>query len=130
MAVDSDNFSPIYQGPLAQAQRRLLKTQGIQAAMEAAAPILQMMPQTLDKIDGDKLLESILESFSFPQKAIRDEKTVQALRDARTQAQAEENEKQNLMDTANSMKGVKSAVEADQISGGALSQAAGGLLNG
>lgn len=130
MAVDSDNFSPIYQGPLAQAQRRLLKTQGIQAAMEAAAPILQMMPQILDKIDGDKLLESILESFSFPQKAIRDEKTVQALRDARTQAQAEENEKQNLMDTANSMKGVKSAVEADQISGGALSQAAGGLLNG
>lgn len=130
LAIEGDNFSPLYQGPLAQAQRRLMKTQGIQAAMEFAAPILQVFPQAADNIDADELLVEGLRSFNFPQKAIKPKDQVAAERQQRAETMAQENEKEDMMNAAPA---IKTAVEADNAAGGALSGAlaqAGGMMNG
>ena len=131
LALEGDSFSPIYQGPLAQAQRRLLKTQGIQAAMEFAAPIIQAFPQAADNIDADELLVEGLRSFNFPQNAIKPKDRVASERQQRAEMMAQESEKQDMLDAAPA---IKTAVEADNAAGGALSgaiaQNAGGLING
>jgi hypothetical protein len=131
LALEGDSFSPLYQGPLAQAQRRLLKTQGIQAAMEFAAPIIQAFPQAADNIDADELLVEGLRSFNFPQNAIKPKDRVASERQQRAEMMAQESEKQDMLDAAPA---IKTAVEADNAAGGALSgaiaQNAGGLING
>jgi hypothetical protein len=76
-----------YMGPLAQAQRRLFKTQGVMRSLEAVAGIVQIMPEVLDNIDPDVVAKELLESFGFPQKAIRKPEDVEEIRTARAQAQ-------------------------------------------
>ncbi len=119
LAVEGDSFSPIYLGPLAQAQRRLYKTQGFAAALEAAQPILAAFPDSGMVVDGPEALRVILESFNFPQSAIKDKNTVQAEKEARDAAVAAQQQKVDALDTVG---GVKTAAEADKASGGTLGQ--------
>ncbi len=130
LAVEGDTFSPIYMGPLAQAQRRLYKTQGMRGALEAVAPVLQLFPNSARVVNGDETVRAILESYSFPQKAINDEKTVEAEKQAEEQAMQEAQGKQDMLDMAG---GAKDVAVADKNMGGKLSEMltqAGGMNAG
>ena len=119
LAVEGDSFSPIYMGPLAQAQRRLYKTQGMRGALEAVAPVLQLFPGSARVVNGDETVRAILESYSFPQKAINDEKTVEAAKQAEAQAAQEAQSKQDMLDMAG---GAKDVAVADKNMNGKLSE--------
>ncbi len=110
----------IYMGPLAQAQRILFETRGINLGLEAIAQMAELDPTVLDNINFDAAARAKLEATGFPQDAIRDVQDVQALRQARQQALAEEQAKD---DAERSAEGVKTLAQADQASGGQLSAA-------
>ena len=122
LAVDGDSFSPVYQGPLAQAQRRMFKTQGITSGLSIVGPILEMFPESKDVIDGDETVRELLKSFNFPQKTIKAKEDVDSVRQQRAAALAQENQKQDMLDAAS---GIKTMTEADRNMNGGLSQMVG-----
>jgi len=75
-----------YLGPLAQAQKRLFRSQGITAGMQSIEPILQFKPELADIIDWDKVIREMLEAQGMPQKVIRSPEDVKKIRFARAQA--------------------------------------------
>jgi len=109
-----------YMGPLAQAQKRLFQTQGITRSLEGLIPILKINPDTADIVDWDDTARQILESYGMPQKTIRSMDEVLGIREARAQFQ-----KQQL--TMETMERIiqqsKTVAEADNLSGGKLSDA-------
>ncbi len=83
----------VYTGQLAQAQKRLFETQGIRLGLELAAPIFQIMPDTLDNINWDDTAVQLLKSNGFPQSVLNDPKTIQDIRQGRQQQQAADKQK-------------------------------------
>lgn len=84
-----------YMGPLAQAQRRLFKTQSIFQALESLVPVIKIhgaqpdqVENPVDNIDLDAATIEILEATNAPTKIIRPTKKRDAKRKARKQAQA------------------------------------------
>jgi len=119
LAMEGDSFSPTYLGPLALAQRRLYKTQGLRGALEAIGPVLQSFPESKRVINGDETVRAILESYSFPQKAINDKTTVEAAKQTEIQAMQAAQQKQTMLDLAG---GIKDASAADKNLGNPLGQ--------
>jgi hypothetical protein len=78
-----------YLGPLAQAQKRLFKIQGIRAGVEMTREISEIYPYASDMIDGDKMMVEALDSVGFPAKALRTPEEIQQIREIR-QKQEEE----------------------------------------
>lgn len=67
-----------YLGPLAQAQRRLFRSQGITRALEVAGPVLQMNPSLANIVDWKFVFRELLESYGMPARAILPEEVVAA----------------------------------------------------
>ena len=59
-----------YLGPLAQAQRQLLKTQSISRSLATLEPLAQIRPEVMDRINFDVVTDRILDSYNFPAEAI------------------------------------------------------------
>jgi len=119
LSVKGDAFSPVYLGPLAQAQRRLYKTQGLRGALEAVAPVVQASPDAARVINFEKATRIILDSYNFPQEAIYSEEDVKALKEKEAQQLAMMQQEDMIMKV---MQGVKTASEADKNTGNALTQ--------
>lgn len=64
------NIEVEYLGPLAQAQRQLVKSQAITRSLETLAPLAQVKPEVMDRINFDVVTDKILDSNNFPQDAI------------------------------------------------------------
>jgi hypothetical protein len=109
-----------YLGPLAQAQKRLFRTQGITHGLSALIPIAQMFPEVLDVIDPNEVAEEVLEAYDFPQRAIRTPEQVKAIRDMRAEQQAALAKKQQMMEATEQ---VRTLSEVDKNVGGKLSEA-------
>ncbi len=75
----------VYLGPLAQAQKRLFKIQGIRAGVELANAIGTAFPYAMDRIDGDQMMIEGMESVGFPNSAMRSDDQVKKIRDERQQ---------------------------------------------
>ena len=86
-------------GPLSQSQKRLFKMQPIKNAVNELAPMAQLFPEVLDRINADEMAEEILESANFPQKLIRSDEEVAQLR----QQRAEQTQQQQMMQQAQAM---------------------------
>lgn len=69
-----------YIGPLAQAQRRLFRTQGTDRFLERAIPIIQLNPNVADNIDWDELIREYAEADNVPQKILNPKDKVAELR--------------------------------------------------
>jgi len=76
-----------YMGPLSQAQKKLFKSQGINAGIEALGPLAEIQPQVIDVIDPDETARILLESVGFPSKATRDDAAIAKIRKIREQQQ-------------------------------------------
>ncbi len=74
-----------YLGPLATAQMRLFKNQGITASLQIIAPIMEVKPDIADNINWDEMTREILETNGMPSKCINDEDTRNAIREQRNQ---------------------------------------------
>lgn len=107
-----------YMGPLAQAQRRLFKSQGITRGLEAITPVISIEPQVRDNIDWDTVARELLEAFDFPQAAIKTPDVVQAIRQARAQAVQQRSNQEGMESLTGS---IKQMAEADKASGGSIS---------
>lgn len=75
-----------YLGPLAQAQKRLFRTQGVLSSLEKILPIMQANPETADIIDWDTVIRELLDAYGMPGKAVRPEEAVKALREQKQAA--------------------------------------------
>lgn len=77
-------------GPLAQAQKRLFKTQGIITSLEAARPIMELYAETQLKLNAGKAIDEIWEGTGMPQTAITgDDEYEEAVAQFRQQQQAD-----------------------------------------
>lgn len=81
-----ENLEIDYTGPLAQAQKRLFKTQGADRSLEKLIPILQINPQVRDNVDWDELARIFMDAENMPQNAIIDKGKVADIRQRRMQA--------------------------------------------
>lgn len=127
LAVEGDAFSPVYLGPLAQAQRRLYKTQGLQGALEVATPVIKMFPESARVIKPEETLRVILDSFNFPQSAMATKEEVAAAKEQEANAAAELQQKEELMQMAG---GAKTLSEVDRNTGNMVTQAIAGQMGG
>lgn len=76
-----------YLGPLAIAQKRLFKTQGVISSLQAIAPIIELRPDVADIVDWDEVAREILEVNGMPQNTIRQPDQLAAIRQQRAQQQ-------------------------------------------
>jgi hypothetical protein len=104
-----------YVGPLAQAQRRLFKTQGIRQGLGAIAPFLEMDPQVMDNIDLDLATRVILEAYGFPMNAIRESGFVEQTRKARMEMQQAQEQAQLALQAAQQVPNLSKSPEAGSI---------------
>lgn len=125
--LQGERFDPVYMGPLAQAQRRLFSMQGIRTGLTELAPLLQIDPEVIDIINRDGTGRRILKSSGFPQTEINSKEKVDAVRQARMQAQKEESQKEDLLNMA---KGAKDLGAADKAMGGNLQNMMAGAISG
>jgi hypothetical protein len=58
------NIEVEYLGPLAQAQKQLLKSQSITRSIETLAPMVELKPEIMDRINFDVVTDKILDSNS------------------------------------------------------------------
>jgi hypothetical protein len=98
------NIDIVYQGPLAQAQRRLFETQNIKLGLEDVAMVGQIYPEALDNINPDITLKELLQSDNFPQIALRDPDEVAAIRQDRAERALEEQGKSDSERQAETLK--------------------------
>ena len=86
-------------GPLAQAQRRIFQMQPIKNGLNELAQASVLYPKTLDRVDPDRLSETILDSTDFPQGVMRTDAELNEFREQ----QAAEAAQAQAMQTAQGM---------------------------
>lgn len=80
------------------------EVQKIQKALNAVSGIMQVKPETLDYVNGDKLTKYVFNALGVPQYVINDDKDVTQVREARAQAQQQQmqmTEEQHAAEVAN-----------------------------
>lgn len=101
-------FDVDFIGPLAQAQRKHLKSQGPMQALNSIFPLFQVAPQAMDLFDWDEIVRDMSEEGLSPHLL----KTREEVEEIRTQ-RAQEVERQKAMEAASTMAdGYKKSNEA------------------
>jgi hypothetical protein len=77
-----------YVSPLALAQRREAVT-SVSSLLQMTGGIAQFIPEVIDKIDGDKVIDEAAEIFGVSPEIIRDANQVSAIREQRAELQKE-----------------------------------------
>ena len=106
----------ILTGPLPQAQRRMFELQPINNTIDALSPLAAVLgPEMLDIIKKDELSEIVVESASFPQKAVNSRAEREEIREQR-RIEAEAAQAQQLaLEAAKVAPGLGKAVEEGSI---------------
>ena len=115
-------FDPVYQGPLAQAQREKFGKDSIRKFFMDVSPIIQMDPTVIDNYDLDKASRILADVNGIPEDMKRDVDEVKKMREGRAQAQAEAQQQEEAMIMA---QGAKTVSEVDKNMDGKLSKAIG-----
>lgn len=79
-----------YTGPLARIQKQLFKSSPITHSLAAIGNFVGVFPGMKDWVDEDEAGRAILNAYNSPQKIIRSEAEVRAIREARARAQQEQ----------------------------------------
>lgn len=99
--LEDKDFDYEYQSPIIKAQRNQ-ELQAFNLAIQSLAPLIQIDPSLLDVFNGDSLMRDNSNISGIPPRHMRPEEEVVKIRAARAQAQAQEAQKQNAMDAADS----------------------------
>jgi len=106
-----------YTSPIALAQKQL-KAQGLMKMMSVSEPILNLDPQVMDKINGDKWLEYVGQLYSVNPKIFNDDKVVAQIRQGRAHAQQEQQQSEAQLTQANALKSAAGAMgDMDNVAG-------------
>lgn len=119
------NIEVDYLGPLAQAQKRLFKTQSLRAGLESLAPLVSVFPQVVDVLNPDETARQILENHGFPTKCIRAEEDLQAVRQQRQEEAKIAAMSQAIPDMAKAIPAAGKAPEEGSILAQIMGQANG-----
>jgi hypothetical protein len=84
-----------YEGPLARSQR-LNDATAIQKLYAFAAPVANVYPAILDKIDHDKAMDVEAEALGVPSKVMRSQEEIAAIREQKAKQVAAEKQKQDM----------------------------------
>jgi len=76
-----------YLGPLYQAQRMLFKTHGIMSFLETADKVAAYWPDSVDRINGDEVMEDLANAHGMPEKDVRSDEEVKKIREQRAKIQ-------------------------------------------
>lgn len=112
-----------YLGPLAQAQRKLFRSQGVKQGLDTILTYGQAFPEALDLINPDESLRLLLDSFGFPQKAMNDEETVNEIRSTRQIEHEQQQQLENTLATAKAMPAAGKEIHEDSAAGMMLKEA-------
>lgn len=66
-----------YLSPLAQAQKRLFESYGIKSGLQAAAPVFQLFPESMNIVDGIQSARILLRSYGYPEEALNSDEFIQ-----------------------------------------------------
>lgn len=100
-----------YMGPLAQAQRRLFKVQGINQLIAQVAPMIEIYPEITDRFDPDKIALELHSAAGAPVKILRDDKEVQRIRAERQQKLAAQQAIEQAGNVAGVTQGLSKPIE-------------------
>ncbi len=106
-AIQGVQYSIEYVSPLARAQR-FEEMKSINAAMAIIGETANVMPQVLDKIDGDELVDEIADLYNLPTKLVIPTKEAEKIREARAQ------QEQMAMELEMAKTGASAAKDATQ----------------
>jgi len=95
----------MYSSPIARAQR-MGEADSLAGAMQASAPLFEMDPASIDNIDSDQYIRENFQIFGASQRVLRDRDEVEAIREARQQAQAQAVKQQQEANEAENFKKV------------------------
>lgn len=90
-------------GPLAQAQQRVTKNQGVMRGLQQAALAFQINPESADVVDWDETVRDVFESSGMPEKNLLRESEIRRKRQQRAQQQAAM-QQQELLSSPNAAK--------------------------
>ena len=108
-------IQPDYIGPLFQIQKQFLKTKPIMQGLDVIERIGDRFPSALDKVDEDELIETAMDGFDFPEKVQRTDDEVMEIREARIQAQQQEEVKAALSEGMANAPGLSKTIEKDSV---------------
>lgn len=120
-------FDPQYMGPLAQAQRDRFQSDWVTKLTNRLTPIIQIDSSVVDNIDTDEAARTIIESAYPPSEILRTKDEVIQRRVQRQMAQEQEQRKQDMERFAS---GAKDMAQAEQASGGSLTESVMGAAIG
>lgn len=100
-----------YTSPVSRAQKAT-QTQAFSRMIEAVAPLMEIQPDVLDKLDTDEAIKWFSKIYDVPVQLIRSDDQVKSIRDARAKSKQAE---QDGINTANAASATKDFAEAGQI---------------
>lgn len=113
-----------YQSPLQQA-RKSIDVAGFSRTLEVMAPLGEVQPDIYDNLDGDQIMRDSPEWSGIPTDWLRSEDDVDALRQARAEAEQNAAQVESSKPIADSL---KSVAQAQQIAGETLQGGDTGVL--
>lgn len=109
-------ITPEFRGPLLGALKYATMVKRIQQPLTMAAPVLEVWPESRDKIRAADLLERILEEGDFPQDAIVGADEYEAIQDAKLQ----ERNQQVMLDRMSQMSEIVPKLQGQTMSASPL----------
>jgi hypothetical protein len=100
-----------FMSPLAQAQRRIMETQGLQVFMEKMVPLTELWPEWRDRVDIDEFTKAVAMGESVKSKVLRSDDEVQEIRDSRAEQEAQQAQLEQEAVQAQTMKDMSLNVE-------------------
>ncbi len=124
--LDGSDVKIDYIGPMSQVQKRFYQMQSLEQPIDKLIKYGNFFPEVLDLVDPDKFGRHLLNDSSLPQDLIRENKTVQGIRQQRAKQQ------QAAMDAENGKKNASAAKDMSSVDPQTLkqlmSEATGGML--
>lgn len=97
-------------GPLAQAQKQLVETQGIVQALEVGAMVVEMVPTSIDNLDADETYRSLMTSYGVAER-LRSEDKVAEIRQQRAAVEQQQIEFAQKMEMIKNMPALTKGAE-------------------
>jgi len=94
------DYDIVYVSPLAKAQRAV-QAKDMQTFLAIVGNLAQFLPEVLDTIDGDKVVEKMSKIYSVDPSIVRDDKVTDAIRQQRSDAMASQQKMAMMTDAAN-----------------------------
>lgn len=105
-----------YKSPIAMAQKSI-KAENFVRAVSSSSQVIEMQPEVMDNIDGDKVLRNNMKTFGVNPEVLRTEKEVKAIREQRQAALDQQAQDQSAVAQSEAIKNVGDADAATRRGG-------------